>query len=61
MAKTAMAISAEDATGTPYTRPMPDVLELFTELATIPSPPGEERAVADRVSTYLEEIGRAHV
>ncbi len=56
MAKTAMAVSAEDATGTPYTRPMPDVLELFTELAAIPSPPGEERAVADRVSTYLEAL-----
>jgi tripeptide aminopeptidase len=35
---------------------MPDVLELFTELAAIPSPPGEERAVADRVSTYLEAL-----
>ena len=32
---------------------MSDVLELFTELAAIPSPPGQERAVADRVSTYL--------
>ena len=32
---------------------MSDVLELFTELAAIPSPPGKERAVADRVSTYL--------
>ena len=55
MAKTAMAI-AKDANGTPYTRPMSDVLELFTELAAIPSPPGEERAVADRVSTYLEGL-----
>ena len=35
----------------------PDVLTLFTELAAIPSPPGEERAVADRVRSYLEELG----
>jgi len=35
----------------------PDVLALFTELAAIPSPPGEERAVADRVRGYLEELG----
>jgi len=35
----------------------PDVLTLFMELAAIPSPPGEERAVADRVSAYLEELG----
>ena len=33
------------------------VLELFTELAAIPSPPGEERAVADRVAAYLQELG----
>jgi tripeptide aminopeptidase len=32
-----------------------DVLELFTELAAIPSPPGEERAVADAVSAYLRD------
>jgi tripeptide aminopeptidase len=37
----------------------PDVLTLFTELAAIPSPPGEEREVADRVSAYLEELGLA--
>ena len=36
---------------------MPDVLALFTELAAIPSPPGEERAVADRVRGYLEGLG----
>ena len=48
--------NARDANGTPYTRPMSDVLEFFTELAAIPSPPGEERAVADRVSTYLEAL-----
>jgi len=35
----------------------PDVLALFTELAAIPSPPGEERAVADRVQRYLEDLG----
>ncbi len=33
------------------------VLELFLELAAIPSPPGEERLVADRVTTYLRELG----
>jgi tripeptide aminopeptidase len=37
----------------------PDALTLFTELAAIPSPPGEERAVADRVRAYLEELGLA--
>ncbi len=31
------------------------VLDLFTELAAIPSPPGEERAVADVVSSYLRD------
>jgi tripeptide aminopeptidase len=35
----------------------PDVLTLFLELARLPSPPGEERAVADRVAGYLAEIG----
>jgi len=34
---------------------VPEVLELFTELAAIPSPSGEERAVADVVSTYLRD------
>src|SRR5438128_154254 len=34
---------------------MPEVLELFTELAAIPSPPGEERPVADVVSAYLRD------
>ncbi len=33
------------------------VLSLFLELAAIPSPPGEERAVADVVLRYLREIG----
>ncbi|TML62567.1 MAG: M20/M25/M40 family metallo-hydrolase [Actinobacteria bacterium] len=36
---------------------MPDVVELFTDLAALPSPPGEEREVADRVSLYLRELG----
>jgi len=34
---------------------VPEVLDLFTELAAIPSPPGEERAVADVVSAYLRD------
>jgi tripeptide aminopeptidase len=33
------------------------VLDLFTELAAIPSPPGEERAVADVVTAYLRDLG----
>ena len=35
----------------------PDVLDLFAELAAVPSPPGEERAVADLVSRYLQDCG----
>jgi len=35
----------------------PDVLTLFLELARLPSPPGEERAVADRVLDYLGGFG----
>ena len=35
----------------------PSVLDLFVELATISSPPGEERAVADRVIAYLTALG----
>jgi tripeptide aminopeptidase len=34
-----------------------DVVELFTDLAAIPSPPGEERAVADCVAAYLRDLG----
>jgi tripeptide aminopeptidase len=34
----------------------PDVLDLFQELAAIPSPPGGERPVADRVRAYLEGL-----
>ncbi len=37
----------------------PEVLDLFTELAAVPSPPGEERAVADRVTRYLRDCGLA--
>ncbi len=33
------------------------MLSLFLDLAAIPSPPGEERAVADRVLEYLEALG----
>ena len=35
----------------------PDVLSSFLELAALPSPPGEERAVADRVLEYLSALG----
>ncbi|MCY7302997.1 MAG: M20/M25/M40 family metallo-hydrolase [Thermoleophilia bacterium] len=36
---------------------MSDVTGLFLELAAIPSPPGEERVVADRVIAELEALG----
>jgi tripeptide aminopeptidase len=36
---------------------LPDVLELFLELAALPTPPGRERPVADRVLAYLRELG----
>jgi tripeptide aminopeptidase len=35
----------------------PDVLDLFCELAAVPSPPGEERPVADLVLGYLRDCG----
>jgi tripeptide aminopeptidase len=35
----------------------PEVLDLFTELAAVPSPPGDERAVADLVTRYLRDCG----
>jgi tripeptide aminopeptidase len=38
----------------PLTSPL---LDLFVELCAIPSPPGEERAVVDRVGAYLTELG----
>jgi len=34
-----------------------EVVDLFTELAAVPSPPGEERAVADLVARYLRDLG----
>jgi tripeptide aminopeptidase len=34
-----------------------EVLPLFLELAAIPSPSGEEEAVADRVRAYLRDLG----
>ena len=34
-----------------------DVVSLFTELAGVPSPPGEEREVADRVLAYVRDLG----
>jgi tripeptide aminopeptidase len=37
----------------------PDVLALFLELAALPSPPGQERPVADRVLDYLGALGLA--
>jgi len=36
---------------------MADALSLFLELAAIPSPPGEERAMADRVTRELVGLG----
>jgi tripeptide aminopeptidase len=35
----------------------PEVLDLFTELAAVPSPPGEERGVADLVTAFLRDCG----
>ena len=35
---------------------LPEVAELFVELARVPSPPGQERAVADRVLEYLRGL-----
>ena len=34
-----------------------EALDLFLELAAVPSPSGEERAVADRVLRYLRDLG----
>ncbi|MGE5274167.1 MAG: M20/M25/M40 family metallo-hydrolase [Verrucomicrobiota bacterium] len=36
---------------------MPGAIELFLDLAALPSPPGEERAVADRVTGELRGLG----
>jgi tripeptide aminopeptidase len=35
---------------------MSEVVPLFTELAALPSPPGEEREVADRVADYMRDL-----
>jgi len=35
---------------------LPEVAELFLELARVPSPSGQERAVADRVVDYLRSL-----
>jgi tripeptide aminopeptidase len=37
-----------------------DILDLFVELAAVPSPPGEERAVADIVGRYMQDCGIAY-
>jgi len=34
-----------------------DVVSLFTELAALPSPPGDERAVGDAVAAYMRDLG----
>ena len=44
----------ETAPQLPLTSPL---LDFFLELCTIPSPPGEERAVADRVGSFLTQVG----
>ncbi|HET9544231.1 MAG TPA: hypothetical protein VFO88_01500, partial [Gaiellaceae bacterium] len=36
---------------------MSHALKLFLELAAVPSPPGSERAVADRVLAELRDLG----
>jgi tripeptide aminopeptidase len=36
---------------------MSSTLDLFTELCAIPSPPGDERAVTDRVAAELRSLG----
>lgn len=36
---------------------MTEVVSLFTELAALPSPPGEEREVADLVTAYARDLG----
>ena len=36
-----------------------EVVDLFVELAALPSPPGEERDVADAVIRYLRDLGLA--
>jgi len=36
---------------------VPDLIDCFTDLCAISSPPGQERAVADRVLAYLRDLG----
>ena len=36
---------------------MDDLVSFFTELASTLSPPGDERAVADRVGSYMADLG----
>ena len=36
---------------------MSEVVDLFVELAALPTPPGEERAAADVVLRYLRDLG----
>jgi tripeptide aminopeptidase len=36
---------------------LPSLIDHFLELCAIPSPPGEERAAADRVEDYLTQLG----
>src|SRR5687767_14187210 len=35
---------------------MPEALDLFLELAALPTPPGRERAAADLVARYLRDL-----
>jgi tripeptide aminopeptidase len=46
--------SVEPSSQQPLTSPLVD---LFLELCAIPSPSGQERAVADRVGAFLSELG----
>jgi tripeptide aminopeptidase len=38
---------------------MENLSQIFTELAALPTPPGVERPVADRVTAFLRELGLA--
>jgi tripeptide aminopeptidase len=37
--------------------PQDEVVSVFTELAALPSPPGEEREVADVVTAFMRDLG----
>jgi tripeptide aminopeptidase len=43
----------------PVENGLPEVAELFVELARLPSPPGQEREVADKVVEYLRGLALA--